>query len=326
MDCFTDQEDIPEFLKRATAGVTLISVIILLPFSIVNFYFHRIGLGILIFLIVILCLYNGYQCRKGDYNIYVNMYGVVPLIILSINFAIFKLGIIGSFWAYLGLLSCFFILPEKQSLLAAILFLLFTIPVAMMSMEKFIYIRFIAVLLSVAVYAYITIKEIYRQHRKLNNLAITDQLTGLYNRTMLDTLLNKTACQLERIDLSVSLMMLDIDHFKKINDSFGHDVGDIVLKKFSSLLLDFFRKSDTVFRMGGEEFLVLLIDPSGRAEDIAERLRKKIEETFFIPNYQVTASISVVNLVKGDIIEKKLKICDEKLYKAKNSGRNKVMI
>jgi two-component system, cell cycle response regulator len=163
-------------------------------------------------------------------------------------------------------------------------------------------------------------------------LAITDQLTGLYNRrfvmSQLGPLVNRAQCGGD----PVSLMTIDLDHFKRCNDTFGHDVGDAVLREFSARLGSNTRPSDFACRFGGEEFIIIMPRTPGDIACLAaERLRRSIcASPFMIPGLaqalEVTISIGVASTEGGDDTpETLLKRADEALYEAKRAGRNRVI-
>lgn len=163
-------------------------------------------------------------------------------------------------------------------------------------------------------------------------LATTDALTGLNNRR---NLLEKIQFEIERgkrYGLNMVFFMIDIDHFKKINDTYGHDTGDAVLKGLGALLHDTMRTSDHVGRLGGEEFGILLASVMPQqAEAIAERLRRRVEEMVVWHNergIRFTVSIGLADL-QTDVenpLEDMMKRADLALYRAKNSGRNRVCL
>ncbi|MCX7746106.1 MAG: GGDEF domain-containing protein [Clostridia bacterium] len=167
----------------------------------------------------------------------------------------------------------------------------------------------------------------------LDKQATTDKLTKLYNRTFIDPYLEK---EIEAAHISggeLSVIMVDIDHFKKVNDTYGHPAGDHVLVFFSRLLMKCIRKSDLVSRYGGEEFIVVL--PSTdleTAETIAERIRQTVASMPVPPLedlqiHSITCSLGVATYpVHSDNKESLVKAADIALYKAKASGRNRVII
>lgn len=160
----------------------------------------------------------------------------------------------------------------------------------------------------------------------LNNLATLDKLTQIPNRLEFDKMLGYTIGIARRSDRPLSLLLLDIDHFKHINDRFGHLIGDEILKSFSRVLRQHIRLTDTVARWGGEEFIVLLPDTSlSSAIKVADALRQKIEIHSFETVGNITCSIGVAQFNPVEEADDFLHRADEKLYQAKNSGRNRVI-
>ena len=165
------------------------------------------------------------------------------------------------------------------------------------------------------------------------SLALTDSLTGLFNRRYLMVHLEKLLNKNKESNKSLCALMMDIDHFKKINDTYGHQVGDDVLKIFAERVSQRLRSFDLVARLGGEEFVVVLPDISvDMAFQVAERLRKGICNTKFEvsgPNGPIDVSVSVGAVMitgGGDNlkVEDVLKLADDELYKSKENGRNRV--
>jgi len=163
-------------------------------------------------------------------------------------------------------------------------------------------------------------------------LAITDQLTGLYNRRFLGTQLEPLVQRAQCGGDPVSIMAIDIDHFKRCNDTFGHDVGDQVLREFAARLASNTRPSDYACRQGGEEFIVVMPRTTGDIACLAaERLRRAIAASAFIipglgQQLEVTISIGVASTEGADDSPDALmKRADEALYEAKRGGRNRVI-
>ena len=153
----------------------------------------------------------------------------------------------------------------------------------------------------------------------------TDALTGLNNRMKLDEALEGELGLAQRYRQTFAIVMLDIDHFKKVNDTHGHLIGDAVLKQVAGLLRGSLRKTDVPGRWGGEEFLVLLPQQDWRhAAMIAEKLRAAIASASFPEVGRVTASFGVSEYAAGDTVASLVKRADEALYRAKNQGRNRV--
>jgi two-component system cell cycle response regulator len=164
-------------------------------------------------------------------------------------------------------------------------------------------------------------------------LALTDSLTGLYNRNYLEAHLENVVQHSISAGKPVSMLLLDLDHFKKINDTYGHAAGDEVLHEFAGCIQRVIRSVDMAARFGGEEFVVLMPETStAAAANVAERLRQATEE-MALPVadsdevMKITTSVGVcVSLSEDDTGAQMIRRSDEALYGAKNAGRNRVVI
>lgn len=165
----------------------------------------------------------------------------------------------------------------------------------------------------------------------LRTLAITDELTGLFTYRYFELYLTNELERSRRYSLPLSLVIMDIDHFKKINDTFGHEIGNVVLRKIAEALRKESRKADVLFRYGGEEFCIVLTHTlKGGAFNYAEKMRKLIEELKFPAekNLKVTSSFGIASFpeVNAQTITELISAADTALYKAKSSGRNRAII
>ncbi len=169
-----------------------------------------------------------------------------------------------------------------------------------------------------------------RLNEDLTRLATIDPLTGVFNRRTMTELANKAIAASKRHGRALSLLNIDIDHFKRINDQFGHEVGDLALCRFVELVSEVKRESDTLARIGGEEFVVLLPDTNASdAFAMAERIRQRLDESDFpVSGWPVSlrASIGVGTLgPQINHLESLLRATDHAMYDAKRSGRNRVV-
>jgi len=158
--------------------------------------------------------------------------------------------------------------------------------------------------------------------------SITDPLTSLYNREYMDIQLTKLISNSKRNNSNLALMLIDIDFFKKVNDIYGHLVGDIVLKKVANILKTKIRDVDMTVRYGGEEFIIILPDTNKtNAINLANKLNKEISKIIFkeLDNKNITISIGVSIYLNGDTIDSLIKRADDGLYQAKATGRDKVI-
>ncbi|MCU7836250.1 MAG: diguanylate cyclase [gamma proteobacterium symbiont of Taylorina sp.] len=161
---------------------------------------------------------------------------------------------------------------------------------------------------------------------EIEKLAMTDKLTAICNRLRLDLALDHQIKQFQRYEQVFSIMIIDIDHFKKVNDNYGHQKGDSVLQQFSQLLLASIRDIDILGRWGGEEFMLICLNTQVEgAIKLAEQIRQKVQSQSFQLDYQLTASIGVAQMESKMTEQELINKADDALYQAKNSGRNKVV-
>jgi diguanylate cyclase (GGDEF)-like protein len=166
--------------------------------------------------------------------------------------------------------------------------------------------------------------EILQQRNQhLTVLATNDALTGIHNRHMFGELFDKELASMKRYGTKLSLVMIDLDHFKNVNDTYGHNIGDYVLKTFSQTVKHAIRDADVFARWGGEEF-VLLLPNSGceEAYNAAEKIRQIVEAYCFDEIGQITCSLGITEVSPVDTLKSAVERADEALYNAKDGGRN----
>jgi len=163
------------------------------------------------------------------------------------------------------------------------------------------------------------------KNKELELLASTDKLTGINNRNKLDEILVSESNRTNRSSSTFGIIILDIDYFKSVNDNYGHQLGDTILKEFATILKSSIRKTDTVGRWGGEEFMIICTEtnPDG-IQALANTLREKIASYDFSIDEDKTASFGVTIYQKNEAIDTLIKRADDALYLAKEKGRNRV--
>lgn len=174
-------------------------------------------------------------------------------------------------------------------------------------------------------------QKLRMNQEKLQSISVTDELTQLFNRRYLNASLQQKISETQRSNAPLSILMMDVDHFKNFNDTYGHPEGDKVLSSLSKLLIQVLRGEDIACRYGGEEFVTILHNADkNKAVDVAERIRSGFEKTPFNPNgdkiINVTISIGVAQLLSDENPEQFLSRADQALYEAKKSGRNRICI
>jgi len=177
------------------------------------------------------------------------------------------------------------------------------------------------------------IQDLQQTQKELQELSVTDPMTKLYNRRYFSDLSLELVELTKRNNHELSLIMLDIDKFKNVNDTYGHDVGDEVIVDLATTLANEKRKTDIAFRIGGEEFVLLLPNTSSDgAEILAQKIRKIIESSAVNLDdnqqlkYTISLGVSIFNINKDIDLQSVVKRADEALYEAKETGRNKVCV
>ena len=175
------------------------------------------------------------------------------------------------------------------------------------------------------------IHKINFMYSQTRYMSVTDPLTGLYNRRHFEDNLEREFLRAKRYKSDLSFAIIDIDFFKTINDTYGHSCGDFILKTIANLILETFRKTDLVFRYGGEEFTVIITETSIENAIIPlERLRQNIEKYNFvyegksIKNISISIGVADVN-DECQSVHALFEQADKALYKAKQNGRNQIM-
>lgn len=198
--------------------------------------------------------------------------------------------------------------------------------------SRYMYIAQLALAISVGGFLLVFADRVFLKiFRSVEADAVTDALTGLHNRRQLEKTILQDLSEMERREELYSLILLDIDHFKGFNDAHGHAAGDKLLAVLAGVLTRSVRKTDSIVRYGGEEFLIVLPNASPQeATLIAEKVRKAIEQMAFVlpngtPAPQTTVSLGVSSHpAEGTGFKKLLQLADERLYQAKAQGRNRV--
>jgi diguanylate cyclase (GGDEF)-like protein len=278
----------------------------------------------LIFLIIVIGLLSAYI---GGYHYHV-MYSIILVMFVSVY--IFTIALYS--WLKGNRSARFFLLGVASGLIGAIITSL-----TVLSFIPFTYIMYKAndfgmyidiILLSLALSD--RMKITLEKKLIAEKQAKTDIITGLFNRRAYYEISEMEYQRLSRHKRILSVIMFDIDHFKNINDNYGHSIGDKVLKRVGNIVKNLIREYDYAFRMGGDEFLVLLPETNDKqASQLAERIRKEIEDYTLEENNKlvITASFGIAQYTQKDTsMEKLTRRADEALYQAKKAGRNRVEV
>lgn len=230
------------------------------------------------------------------------------------------------FWAYPTAVACYFMVRTLEAASVSCFALVVVATLVVDSVSPVVLSSFIVTYILVCLFAYLFSTKMREDRYRLEQKATIDPLTGANNRRALDDEIERIVSSVSRNHHSAALLLFDIDHFKQINDQFGHAVGDTFLKEFVRFLRPTIRKNERLFRYGGEEFVVLVEGGLEEAGYLAEQVRSLLEDSQLIPGHTVTVSIGVAELGMLESSREWMKRADDALYRAKRSGRNRVCL
>lgn len=314
------------FRVTTTRAVAIAAVALLTPFAVNNFVQGRPVLGIGSTGIVLLLAINAWLLAHGRYYPLVILLGLVPAVLAFLLLSLSRQGLIGALWCYPAVLAFYAMLPERHAWIANLAIGSGTTPLAWHVLDHPLAARFAATLVAVSTFTAIFVRVITVQQRRLEAQATTDALTGLLNRTLLPTTLERAVQVNGRTGTPMTLLAIDVDEFKAINDTLGHGAGDAVLRRLADFLRGRIRKVDHVFRVGGEEFLYLLYGTDAiNGYRVADELRRSVRALALLPDREVTVSIGIATVAEGDGWSDWMNRADRYLYEAKETGRNRVV-
>jgi diguanylate cyclase len=241
--------------------------------------------------------------------------------------ACFLLGITGTYWLYPAMVTNFFRVDRRHAMAIALTILTALLATGGLHRPPLEAASFVATAMVSCLLTYVFAYQTAMQRADLETLASKDALTGICNRRALLEVLERTHRVFKRDGRACGLMILDLDHFKRVNDDHGHMAGDRMLIRFVRLLEQSARKSDLLFRYGGEEFVFL--SPATTLAGLtamAEHLRRIVEQDFAGDDIPLTVSIGGAVLRRDEAAEAWFARADTALYTAKNAGRNKVIV
>lgn len=227
------------------------------------------------------------------------------------------------YWAYPALMAVFYLIRPRVAAVLAALTVVALLPALLPLTDTHITTTVIITILVTSSFAFAFALITNRQREQLMHLATKDSLTGAGNRRALDTKLAELVNAFRRSGEPSSIILLDLDHFKKVNDVYGHAAGDQILKSLTEIINLRIRVTDSLYRIGGEEFVVVLDGQDlHRAAHLAEQLRTLVDANELVPDRSVTISLGVAELKAGESPNDWLHRADEALYRAKDAGRN----
>ncbi len=316
-------------IKRTSEEYVLLTVCIvgtlgIAPFAISRLIGHEWLVGIIDALIAMTMSAVGFvvwhkrRVRRASILLSISsMVGLVAVIYLK--------GPSLVYWAYPIMATVFFLLAQRQAVIIDLLTMAALAPALWPHMPKLEFATIGVTMGMIIMSAYIFADRTRHQRQKLALLATEDPLTGAGNRRAFDAKLNEILAAKTRNRQSVSLLVFDLDHFKAINDTYGHETGDQVLCQITNSIMARIRSTDRLYRIGGEEFVVISMDANlAAAARQAEQLRVLVAQSDLLVDRPVTISLGVAEINAGETGAECLRKADNALYQAKGAGRNTI--
>lgn len=302
--------------------VSALAVLGILPFAILRLVRHETLLALLDFSLVSgIGATAGYLYRTRN----IRLVSIFNTIFYSVGMVlvIYTRGESVVYWAFPVMIATFFLLKPNEAAIFNTVTMLALIYTLTKHVAPVNFATIVVTLLIVNLYSYLFAVRTHEQHDSLSQLASKDFLTGAGNRLALEAQLGQAVTGFQKSKVVASLLLLDIDHFKSINDTHGHVFGDAILVRLSEIVRSRIRSSDAFFRYGGEEFVVIAMGAYLDATfKLAEELRQLVQESRLVPERELTVSLGVAELREGENSADWLKRADAALYDAKRSGRN----
>ena len=265
------------------------------------------------------------------YHVYTTQKVVFPSIVLAVLSCFASIATVhvkgaeNVIWVYPALVSAYYLLSPKRAIYISLFTLIMLIPVLLQGLEITVFSSTVTTIVMTCLFGYFFSKSVRQQHEILNELVIKDSLTGVGNRRALDQKLEEIVQAQARKPSTVSLILLDLDRFKRVNDNHGHIVGDQILIRVAEIIEGRIRTTDSLYRYGGEEFVIVAIDLDlEAASQLAEELRVLVESFDLVISKPITISLGVAEYKAGENGESLINRADEALYRAKTGGRNQV--
>ena len=231
------------------------------------------------------------------------------------------------YWVYPALMAVFYLVRPRIALVFAVITVAALLPQLIGNIDSDATTTILITIVVMSSFAFAFSRITNRQREQLMQLATKDPLTGAGNRRGLDAKLDEVVNNHKRNGMTASMLLLDLDHFKKVNDVHGHAVGDQILKRITEIVNLRIRVTDSLYRVGGEEFVVVLESQNAdRAAHLAEQLRTLVQANELVPDRPITISLGVAELAGDETANDWMHRADEALYRAKRAGRNSTSI
>jgi diguanylate cyclase len=317
-------ETLQQFRHRNLLIMGWGSIPLLIPFSINSFFQGRYLVGSIIFILIVMALLNAYSIPKYN-RVWAPFWCFFLLTLVALLIVIPVVGVEILFWSYPFLFIISFIEERKTARILSAIAFIALVSSAFYYFEHKLIIRFSSTLFMLFFFSDILVGTLTKLQNNMTELVNRDPLTNAYNRRYMEKCIVDAIEECKRGFGPASLIVIDLDYFKNINDSMGHKAGDQILINLVELIHQRQRKLDHVFRLGGEEFAILLRNTnSEQACHMAEDLRQQLEDKPF-EGRPVTASFGVAEYSLDESEDDWFKRADHYLYEAKKQGRNCVL-
>lgn len=320
-----ENKSFKSYRERIIFPVSLLVAALAFPYGLYHFFFGRTFVAIVLSIVSIIATNNALAIyRKSKPLIPIELM-VIPQIV-GINYIIYWAGFQTSYWSFQTLLLFYLIYSRKFANVSSVILIISTTFAISGVGDIGLTVRYFTSITATFLGMNFLTQILEGMHSQLLAETLTDPLTGAYNRRHLNTMLDEAIARKYRHNAKASILLFDLDHFKRINDSLGHAKGDEILKTFADLIRKNTRNYDTFFRLGGEEFLLLLPEADEKdALSLGDKIRQLMAENPFELNISITVTIGASEVKKDDTIDSWINSADEALYYGKKSGRDRII-
>lgn len=319
------EDGLASYRERVMYPISIAALVCFIPFTINNFIQRQYALGLGTTTVMFIFALNSWSIWRWNKPAIPYWVLLLPMTI-AVTISLRVQGIFGALWCYPILLFFYFVLPRRLATVSSLALMVTASVMASLYIGRDVAIRVFASLTLTIIINNIVLRVVGDLQRQMHHQAIRDPLTGAFNRRHMESRLSDAVDRHARTGAPASLLMFDIDHFKRVNDRQGHAAGDLVLKALVDLVGRRTRSIDYLFRIGGEEFLLLLPDTSSAEATIAaEHLRHAVADAMLGSPDRISISVGVSTLRAGESAERWMQRADTNLYDAKQTGRNRVV-
>lgn len=317
-----------DFRPQVARWIAYGSVVLVSPFAVSHFVHQRTLLGVITLCMIGVLGFNAWYLRRPPAQRLLAPRLVIAALGIAVDlYLLATQGMSGLLWGYPTVLWLYATLPERPARIANLVLLAGSLPLIWVLTPPEVALRAVVTLIGVSVFTFVLVHVISRQQEGLQRQLRHDPLTGLLNRHTLGDVIRQALARTARDGVPMALLAIDLDHFKGVNDDFGHAGGDEVLRGLGALLRERLRATDIAFRLGGEEFLVLLHDTDAQhARQVADSLLSEIRNAPLLDARPVTASIGLAPLGDERDTDAWIAHADQALYRAKRGGRDRVEV